>query len=110
MRLARCYRLRTEPWRRVREVGGAVPSVKSSRSELNACPPITELSAAVSVLLKPNENVDGVSVVPPSVPLVMARIAAVGAGSPGNTQNGCAPHDTVPKLSSVDEPTRSRTS
>jgi len=100
--------IKTGPERRFREVGGAMPSVKSSRNELNACSPGTEMNDEVRVLLKPNEDVEGLSVVPPSVPFALARTATVGLGSPGNTQTGCAPHDTVPRLPSVDEPERPR--
>jgi hypothetical protein len=95
--------IKTVPSWNVREVGGAMPSVKSSRNELNACPPVTETNDAVNVLLKPNEKVEGVSVVPPSMPLAVARTAAVGLGSPGNSRKICAPHDTSPRLPSVDE-------
>jgi len=100
--------INTGPERRVREVGGAMPSVKSSRNELSAWPPGTEVKDEVSVLLKPNENVEGLSVVPPSVPLALASTATVGLGLPGNTQTGCAPHDTEPRFPSVDDPDRSR--
>ena len=94
---------------RVCDLGGGVPSVKSSRTELNACPPATEMNDAVSVLLKPNENDELVSMVPPSVPFAMASTATVGLGSPGNNQTGCVPHDRVPRLPRVAVPSGNRT-
>ena len=100
--------IKTVPSNNVLDVGGAVPLIKSSRNELNACPLAVERNDAVSVLLKPNENVEGVSVVPPSVPLAMARTAAVGLGSPGNTLKICGDHDTVPRLPRFAVPSRPR--
>jgi hypothetical protein len=95
-----------QPEIQLREVGGARPSVKSSRNVLDACPPVTDTNEAVNVLLKPNEKVEGLSVVPPSVPLVLASTAWGGLGSPGNSRKICDPHDTSPRLPRVDEKPR----
>ena len=81
-----------------------MPSLKSIRTELNACPPGTELNIAVSVPLKANGDGGVVRFVPPSVPLTWVRTATVGLGSPGKTQSGCAPQVRVPRLPRVAVP------
>jgi hypothetical protein len=95
--------IKTFPCSNVRVLGGGIASAKSSRIALNVCPPATETNEAVNVPLKPNENVEGRSVVPPRVPVAMASAAEVGLGSPGSSQNGCTPQDTVPKFPRVAE-------
>ena len=44
------------PCKKVLEVGGGMPSVKSSLNELSACPPAAEMKDPVSVPLKVNED------------------------------------------------------